>query len=767
MSEAALHRRPSTEDLEDELLLSQLSQPIGSEAAWTSQQCVPTAEHTEMVSWTDALSTESLRHRLQLFEYDCVVFDCEGPDPSSPGTVRRRVRGVETSCGSDSESSEGHCEICPAFIFDSGEYWCLGEGGERSDSVNITVTVGPLILESPVLPVTAGKKVTLRCQTNTNASDVVADFYRNGSWLKTGYRGTMVIYRASVKDSGLYKCAVSGYGESAESWLVVRGSSSVLKDEIPSDQHLSSWWISVTIVALLLLALGAVAYVSSKRRRLRGRSAEPPPVYAVPEVNLPDHPVYAEVTKKSRARPATAAPSPHDHQYGEVEDYPLYSLVQVRKSLCGYRVFLIWNCRAALHHRPSSEELEDELLLSQLSPSVGSEAAWTSQQCVSTLLLHNATNQSLEPLVSLLLVSPDFLLLLHILLEGSCCGAGRDGESSLRIIPSRLQVLEYDCVVFDCEGPDPSIPGTVRRRVRGVETFCGSDPESSVGHCELCPAFTFDSGEYWCHGEGGERSDSVNITVGPLILESPVLPVTAGEKVTLRCQTNTNAWDVVADFYRNGSLLETGYRGTMVIYRVSVKDSGLYKCAVPGYGESAESWLVVRGGPLILEIPVLPVTAGDNVTLWCHTNTNESDVIVDFYRNGSLLETGSRGTMVIYRVSVKDSGLYKCAVSGYGESAESWLVVRDQIPSDQRLSWWITVTIVAPLLLALGAVAYVSSKRRRLRGRSGEPPPVSGHPVYENVRERTIYDEVDFTTKKSRARPPPVLPHHMTTDLRK
>lgn len=80
-----------------------------------------------------------------------------------------------------------------------------------------------MILESPVRPVMEGSSVTLRCRKRKNTLSSIADFYKDGFQLKTGYKGEMTITNVSMSDEGLYKCNISGAGESPESRLAVKG----------------------------------------------------------------------------------------------------------------------------------------------------------------------------------------------------------------------------------------------------------------------------------------------------------------------------------------------------------------------------------------------------------------------------------------------------------------------------------------------------------------------------------------------------------------
>lgn len=80
-----------------------------------------------------------------------------------------------------------------------------------------------VILEIPIHPVTEGNAVTLRCRKKNNPTSNIADFYKHGAHIGTGYKGDVIIPSVSKFDEGPYKCTISGAGESAESWLSVRG----------------------------------------------------------------------------------------------------------------------------------------------------------------------------------------------------------------------------------------------------------------------------------------------------------------------------------------------------------------------------------------------------------------------------------------------------------------------------------------------------------------------------------------------------------------
>uniref|UniRef100_A0AAZ1XWA8 Ig-like domain-containing protein n=1 Tax=Oreochromis aureus TaxID=47969 RepID=A0AAZ1XWA8_OREAU len=107
------------------------------------------------------------------------------------------------------------------FHSDSGVYWCESREGPISNMVNLTVTGGSVILQSPVLPVMEGDDVTLLCKTKTTPSNLPAAFYKDGSLIRKQPTGHMTIQHVSRSDEGLYKCDISGHGESPSSWITV------------------------------------------------------------------------------------------------------------------------------------------------------------------------------------------------------------------------------------------------------------------------------------------------------------------------------------------------------------------------------------------------------------------------------------------------------------------------------------------------------------------------------------------------------------------
>ncbi|KAG7234429.1 hypothetical protein INR49_001239 [Caranx melampygus] len=202
--------------------------------------------------WTAGeASLQVVPDRQQHFERDALTLSCEGLDGPTRWKVLRKVKGRVGPCGSTWESATGTCKIVNVYKVDSGEYWC--ERAERkSSSVNITVTGGPVILESPVAPVMEGDDVMLRCAQRTNSSNyLTASFYKNHFLLEESPTGNVTIHRVSRSHQGSYKCSIAGVGESEQSWLTV---TATLEDppSSPPLHLLLTIGVSVVLIALLL-----------------------------------------------------------------------------------------------------------------------------------------------------------------------------------------------------------------------------------------------------------------------------------------------------------------------------------------------------------------------------------------------------------------------------------------------------------------------------------------------------------------------------------
>ncbi|XP_054876218.1 high affinity immunoglobulin gamma Fc receptor I-like isoform X2 [Poeciliopsis prolifica] len=161
--------------------------------------------------------------RSQFFRYESVTLSCEGK--STEWRVWRNTsKQINRLCPSYlTHTNESKCNLTELYEFDSGVYWCESAAGERSGSVNISITDEPLILQSPGHPVNEGEALMLHCRFRPPLSSNLTAFYRNGVLVGNSSTGTFAIQSVSKSDEGFYRCNASGVGESAEIWLDVRG----------------------------------------------------------------------------------------------------------------------------------------------------------------------------------------------------------------------------------------------------------------------------------------------------------------------------------------------------------------------------------------------------------------------------------------------------------------------------------------------------------------------------------------------------------------
>ncbi|XP_067380822.1 low affinity immunoglobulin gamma Fc region receptor II-like isoform X2 [Channa argus] len=157
----------------------------------------------------------------QLFKGEFLSLSCEGDNGTAGWTLRRNTSKRLSQCGDGWGTLVNiSCTISYIATMDSGVYWCESTEGSTSNSITITVAGGAVILQSPVLPVMEGHNVSIQCKTE-NSFNLPADFYKDGSLIRTEPTGHMTIHHVTKSDEGLYKCHISSHGESPPSWIYV------------------------------------------------------------------------------------------------------------------------------------------------------------------------------------------------------------------------------------------------------------------------------------------------------------------------------------------------------------------------------------------------------------------------------------------------------------------------------------------------------------------------------------------------------------------
>ncbi|KAL4007946.1 hypothetical protein ACER0C_001798 [Sarotherodon galilaeus] len=184
---------------------------------------------------------------------------------------------------------------------------------------------GPVILESPAAPVLIEETVTLSCRSKIPSSNFKADFYKDGFFTHRSSTGSMTIQRVSKSDEGLYKCSISGAGESPKSWLTVTDSQNLNYTINPDKEgsHSSSaatpWIIATILVSALLVAVGLYHFGKGYWKREAGTVEA-------------GRATYSAVRKTREAGPSRAMSSAGPCQPTAVD--PFYSVIQLKRENC-------------------------------------------------------------------------------------------------------------------------------------------------------------------------------------------------------------------------------------------------------------------------------------------------------------------------------------------------------------------------------------------------------------------------------------------------
>ncbi|XP_043954406.1 high affinity immunoglobulin gamma Fc receptor I-like [Gambusia affinis] len=227
-------------------------------------------------------------NRSQFFQYESVTLICEDENRPDGWTVRRNTtRDARTHCKGWGTAAGSTCNMTYLLERDTGVYWCesrSGSSSSSSSSIQLSVSGGSVILQSPVLPVMEGDDVTLSCRARNPTHNLPAAFYKDGSFIGDGSSGHMTLLHVNSSDEGLYKCNIRGHGESPSSRISVKEKPSSSSEKptnisdstVPPGPGSSSVSLpvllpsaSLCVLVLLLLLVELVAYLYRKPKVMK------------------------------------------------------------------------------------------------------------------------------------------------------------------------------------------------------------------------------------------------------------------------------------------------------------------------------------------------------------------------------------------------------------------------------------------------------------------------------------------------------------------
>ncbi|XP_014834069.1 PREDICTED: high affinity immunoglobulin gamma Fc receptor I-like [Poecilia mexicana] len=258
--------------------------------------------------------------RSQFFRGESVTLICE-----DGGTVRRNTS--RTQCGDGWGKSVGPTCSITLFPSDSGLYWCESMSGSSSSSSSIQLSVsgGSVILQSPVLPVMEGDDVTLSCRAKSPAHNLPAAFYKDGSFIGDGPSGHMTLLHVSSSDEGLYKCSISGQGESPSSRISVEekptstsSPAATQPPPLPTNYTLYSTVCIIPLVLLLLLVLLVRRGIHRKETEYTSEEQEVDDRSTYSDVRIKQHHENKPLNKEMDPAAVYSAVRTDDINYGQI-----------------------------------------------------------------------------------------------------------------------------------------------------------------------------------------------------------------------------------------------------------------------------------------------------------------------------------------------------------------------------------------------------------------------------------------------------------------
>ncbi|KAK7877344.1 hypothetical protein WMY93_031948 [Mugilogobius chulae] len=135
------------------------------------------------------------------------------------------------------------------------------------------------------------------------------------------------------------------------------------------------------------------------------------------------------------------------------------------------------------------------------------------------------------------------------------------------------------------------------------------------------------------------------------------------DKVSLSCgDTGAVKRNTSTKYNQNCSEMGGDQDGSTCSMPLLSQDSGQYWCERNGTSTEPVN-ITVQDKGVVVQVPVLPVSPGQTVSLTCRHHTGSAPS-ARFYRDGQLLSEQPTGQLTLQQVSVSDEGRYQCEIRG-------------------------------------------------------------------------------------------------------
>ncbi|KAK5848113.1 hypothetical protein PBY51_005758 [Eleginops maclovinus] len=164
-----------------------------------------------------------------------------------------------------------------SFPSDTGVYWCQSLQGACSNTINISVNDGGVILGSPTFPVTVGDEVVLHCSYKAKngvkaTSDFSAAFYKNNTFIGNQPGGKLTLQNVSKSDEGFYRCEHPKGGKSLPSRLAVKDRPTDVSTPPPPPVPLARLLCSILLFITFTVIFIVCIYIFQRWARARAHA---------------------------------------------------------------------------------------------------------------------------------------------------------------------------------------------------------------------------------------------------------------------------------------------------------------------------------------------------------------------------------------------------------------------------------------------------------------------------------------------------------------